>query len=128
MISYQKLLICFFYAFIISLPFILGAMYFADQWVDVLLMTLYSTIYFSLFCLLAFLFGKKTTYSKDINAMNKLILILVLVKLITSLALVFGFMMIHEPADRWFVVPFLATYVTFTFVEVISLRSLLKSS
>ncbi len=88
------------------------------------LMTIYSVVYFVLFCVVLFRMAKKAVMSKDLTAVSKLFLGSVLVKLFTALALVVGFLKWYEPEENLFVFPFIAAYVAFTTVEVISLKKL----
>ena len=90
-------------------------------------MTVAAVVYFTLFCLVSFLLGKKAIKSKDLNAMNKLFMVLVLAKLITALALVVIFIKWLQPDGKTFIIPFIVAYLLFTFIEVKSLRSLLKN-
>ncbi|GEM_PF-2551453 len=88
------------------------------------LMTIYSVVYFVLFCVVLFRMAQKAVKSKDLSAVSKLFLGSVLVKLFTALALVVGFLKWYEPEENLFVLPFIAAYVAFTTVEVISLKKL----
>ena len=88
------------------------------------LMAAYSVGYFVLFCTVLFRMAKKAVISKDLAAVSKLFLGSVLVKLFTALALVVGFLKWYEPEENLFVLPFIAAYVAFTTVEVISLKKL----
>ncbi|TVR76862.1 MAG: hypothetical protein EA409_12825 [Saprospirales bacterium] len=105
-----------------------GLLSLAGEEVELLwLMTAVSIVYFTLFCLIAFFLGVKAVKSRDLNAMNKLFMALVLVKLTTALVLVVVFLKIFEPSGKLFILPFIIAYVAYTAVEVISLRTLLRS-
>lgn len=127
MISYSKLSLWCLYAFLLSTPVIFIALHLAEYTQSVIHMSIFSTLYFTAFCFLALALGKTVIKSKDLNAINKLFMVLVFLKLASALGLFLIFMYIYEPVERWFVLPFIGMYITFTAVEVISLKSLSKS-
>jgi hypothetical protein len=92
------------------------------------LMSVYSIVYFTLFCIVLFSLAQKAVQSKDLNAINKLFMVSVLVKLATALAVVVGFLKWYQPEENLFVLPFIVAYIAFTAVEVFSLKKLVKTS
>lgn len=127
MITNNKVLLWCFYAMIITLASS-SLLSLAGEEVDLLwMMSGVSVAYFTIFCLLAFYLGVKAVKSKDLNAMNKLFMALVLVKLVTALVVVVAFLKAFEPTGKLFILPFIIAYVAYTVVEVVSLRSLMRT-
>jgi len=124
--NYGKLAFWCLLAAVMALPIIGLAWYFSEDKMPVVHISIFSLVYFSAFCFLALAMGKVVVKSKDLNAMNKLFMVLVFLKLVTALGFFLIFMRIYEPEERWFVLPFIITYITFTAVEVISLKVLSK--
>lgn len=124
--SYNRLALLCSYALLATLVFSLPAFIFDPYIENIFQITIWSIIYFFFFCFLALYFGKKVAQSKDINAINKLFMILVLLKLASALAIFIIFVKIYEPEGRLFVMPFIGAYISYTIVEVKSLKSLSK--
>ena len=124
--NYGKLALWCLLAAVVALPVIGLSWYLSEDKMPVEHISIFSLIYFTAFCFLALAMGKAVVKSKDLNAMNKLFMVLVFLKLITALGFFLIFMNVYEPQERWFVLPFITTYITFTAVEVISLKVLSK--
>ncbi|TVQ46786.1 MAG: hypothetical protein EA362_07420 [Saprospirales bacterium] len=124
--TYTRLAIFCFYALLATLVFSLPAFIFDPNIETIFHISIWSIVYFIFFCFLALYFGKTVAKSKDLNAINKLFMVLVFLKLATALAVFLIFVKFYQPEGRWFVMPFIGAYITFTIVEVISLKSLSK--
>jgi len=126
--SYYRLLLWCFYALLGTMIFALPSLYYSPFTETVLQMTIWSVFYFTAFCFLALFMGKMMVKGKDINAMTKLFMVLVFLKLATALAMFLIFVKLYEPEGSWFVMPFIGAYISYTIVEIISLKSLSKLS
>lgn len=124
--SYTRLLLWCTLALIGTLVFAAIAFFLSQYPETILKITVLSVLYFSAFCFLALALGKAVVKSKDLNALNKLFMVLVFLKLVTVLGIFLIFVNLHQPEDKWYVLPFIGSYIAYTVVEVISLKSLSK--
>ncbi len=81
-------------------------------------LSLVSIGFFGGLCLVAHIFGKRSSVSKNKNLLTQLIIVLVFVKLISSLVLVMAYDQIYHPQTNFFVLPFFFIYIVYTVFEV----------
>ena len=78
----------------------------------------WSIFFFTVLALMAYLFANKSSKLKNSSAFLVLIIGNVFLKMITSFLFVAIYAKYNEPPDRFFLVPFLITYLVFTGYEI----------
>ena len=81
---------------------------------------------FMVFCIAAFILGKKAIQSENKYRFIQITLIIIMSKMTLSIIVVLGYAKIMQPADKLFVIPFLINYLLFTAFEVYFLEKVAK--
>ncbi len=93
----------------------------------IILLSYSSIIFFSIFCVAFFIWGKKAAASNNLYNFNNVIVFSTLSKMILSLAFLLLFKKIFNPDSKFVVVPFLLFYTLYTIFETYFLTLLGKS-
>ena len=83
--------------------------------------------FYFLTALLLFLVGKKLAVSENKNSFTLFIMGSVFVKMLLSMVVLVVYLKYAEPASKFFILPFLAVYLTFTVFETYFLMKISKS-
>lgn len=82
-----------------------------------------SIIFFTLICVLIYWLSVRGTKTNKTNLFLFIIIINVFVKLVSAFIFIMVYVKMKSPEDKYFLVPFLMTYLIFTFFETIFLSS-----
>jgi len=88
----------------------------------------FSIVFYSILSYIIFLMGQKSTQSRPGDYFLYIVVINVFIKLIASFLIVFLYVKIYQPQDKYFVIPFLTIYMIFTIFETYFLSLQAKSS
>lgn len=82
---------------------------------------------FSLLSILMFLVGRSAANSANKNSFTNMVLLFTMGKMFFAVMIVYAYLVLAEPRDKFFVVPFFAVYFIFTGFETYFMMRLGKS-
>ena len=77
-----------------------------------------SQIFFIFLCIISFIGGKYFVHKANKNWFSQFIVILIFVRLVSSIAIILGYFNIYQPKSKLFLLPFFFVYITYTIFEV----------
>jgi cobalamin synthase len=83
---------------------------------------------FSLLSILMFLLGRSAANSANKNSFTNMVLLFTMGKMFFAVMIVYSYLVLAEPSDKFFVVPFFVIYFIFTAFETYFMMRLGKSS
>ena len=89
-------------------------------------LSILSFIAFILFCILAYYIGLSSAQSENKYAFSRFSLLVIMLKMLICLLIIFGYYKLGNPVDKFFVIPFLVIYLTYTIFEVYFLNKLAR--
>jgi len=78
---------------------------------------IYAVVFFTLTCILIFWMSVRGVQTKQNNFFLFIVVINVFVKLVAAFVFILIYVKTKEPGDKYFLVPFLMTYLIFTIFE-----------
>lgn len=78
---------------------------------------IYAVIFFTLICILVYWMSVRGIQTKKNNYFLYIIIVNVFVKLVAAFVIILVYVKINQPEDKYFLVPFLMTYLVFTIFE-----------
>jgi hypothetical protein len=81
---------------------------------------------FVIFCLVAFVLGKKSVKSTNKYRFIHILLMLIMGKMVLSLFLILTYVKLLTPPDKLFVIPFFLIYLVYTVFEIYFLEKVAK--
>lgn len=121
-----------FLKYIVAAIFCSVIIFYACTWiipvkpyVDVLI---YAMLFFTVLTALVYWLGERSLIKKQNNFFLYIIILNVFVKLVASFVFMFLYVQTNDPSDRFFLVPFLLTYLIFTIFETYILSIQARSS
>jgi len=88
----------------------------------------YAIVFFSSICIFIYWLSVKGTKTKQNNFFLYIVIINVFIKLVAAFVFILLYAKIKEPSDKFFLVPFLMTYLIFTLFETIVLSQQARKS
>ena len=81
-------------------------------------------VFFIVLSIVIFMIGKSKARSKDSNAFTRLIMYNLMIKMFSSVCIVFIYYVVTAPIEKLFIIPFVFIYFLFTIFEVFFLTRL----
>lgn len=94
---------------------------------QILLISYFSVLFFTVFCIVFYLWGKKVADSNNPYTFNNVIVFSTLSKMILCLGLLLIFKKTFQPESKFVIVPFLFFYILYTIFETYFLTILGKA-
>ncbi len=85
-------------------------------------------VFFIVLSIVIFMMGKAKAGSKDSNAFTRLIMYNLMIKMFSSVCIVFIYYVVTKPMEKLFIIPFVFIYFLFTIFEVFFLTRLSSQS
>lgn len=123
----RKYFLLLFLTIVISfvVHFIIGIFLPLTNYLDILSV---SIIFFTILSLVVYWLSQRAVNSNQQNFFLYIIMINVFVKLISAFVLILIYTRVKNPTDKYFLVPFLMTYLVFTLFETVFLSAQAKVS
>lgn len=85
-------------------------------------------VFFIVLSIIIFMMGKSKAGSNDSNAFTRLIMYNLMIKMFSSVFIVFIYYVVTKPVEKLFIIPFVFIYFLFTIFEVFFLTRLSSQS
>lgn len=90
------------------------------------LLSYWSICFFTVFCIVFFIWGKKLSKSKNLFRFNEVIVFSTLSKMLFSIIMLVAFKKIFQPSSKYVILPFIVIYLVYTIFETYFLTKLAK--
>lgn len=90
------------------------------------LLSYWSICFFTVFCIVFFIWGKNLSKSKNLFRFNEVIVFSTLSKMLFSIIMLGAFKKIFQPNSKYVILPFIVIYLVYTIFETYFLTKLAK--
>lgn len=90
------------------------------------LLSYWSLSFFTVFCIVFFIWGKNLSKSKNLYRFNEVIVFSTLSKMLLSIIMLVAFKKLYQPSSKYVILPFIVIYLVYTIFETYFLTKLAK--